>query len=929
MADVDDYSITGSEDAADIEGIPGVDDDFGAIEMFDSNAEPSTFSSQAPVAVMSEEITPKPSTKKSKRDRKAKEDKKRAASKEGIVHSSPIHGEEGSSWSQHKAKRKTIRDVEFPDSPPTQTRLTEHSSNTPWGRLQDVEEEEVTAAGEAAASTTFKTKTKRKLSDSADGKGRRKRRSHDQKHGGQTIDSGSSPSLYKRKSKRSVQGNVIYEHDEADADPQQSPTIAHVRRRSQSRDARSRENSAPVESQMDVDLGIDERTKTDATPLAEADDAIERLAREAWNEHRIGQQALDEGENRAQEKELADEYPQNPLDDSVDGMVEAQPPNAKSKKNKSTRKKAKPTYYEQDPIPDIASDDEGHRNAMGELPSPSAATPKAGRVKRAAKKESRGRKPKREKLSQSMRGGSADGVGALGQASGQSRNRLVGYTQGRFTDAELARIARAVECYRADHDISQQEVNELIHAPGGTTAGETHAQLWSRIFAECPDRHRQKVINITRKKFHNFVARGTWTAEQDTELAELIQQHGTKWSHIAGLINRHPEDLRDRYRNYIVCGPNQRKDAWDENEEARLTQHIIESMMVIDELRANQPSRPLLQKSYEELIDWQNISELMDRTRSRLQCITKWKSLNIRTHGRDHLISSQPDSQISFRLEKARRQIAAMPVEERYRLVMAINATTVSTDAKIPWQKLVDKPFRNQWHRSTQMLLWRRLKQSVPNWENSNVRDCAQYLVDQYNQTGDLPEVADKFFDDAEEMHYIQAITPVSISGIQGDGRGQVSAEFIRESDGEYNNANEDIAQLEEGEEHQPEEQDVEMRIDPALAEVATSPKKSTPAKSTTFKTPRSRKRRRRSAADDDSIEDTSEGPQEPQRTQEYDAEVDDEQLRAKTTPSKLKSPRGKKATQQTSPSGSGKDSLMADSVMDDMEDLPARIAVA
>lgn len=204
----------------------------------------------------------------------------------------------------------------------------------------------------------------------------------------------------------------------------------------------------------------------------------------------------------------------------------------------------------------------------------------------------------------------------------------------------------------------------MVHAPGGTTAGDEHAQLWVRIFAECPDRHRQKLINITRKKFHNFVARGTWTAEQDAELNELISVHGTKWSKIAALINRHPEDLRDRYRNYLVCGPYQRKDAWDEAEEARLTQYVIDAMEAIDELRGSEPNHHLLTRSYEELIDWQNISERMDRTRSRLQCITKWKSLNVRVNGKDKLLSGEPDAQISFRLEKARDSCRPCPTKK-------------------------------------------------------------------------------------------------------------------------------------------------------------------------------------------------------------------------------------------------------------------------
>lgn len=457
MADVDDNSIAGSEGSvgeADVDQLPGGDADFGAIEMFDSNAAPATFSSQAPLAVMSEDAPLESSAKKSKRDKKEKREKKRKSSQEDTIATSPIPEVDDSSRKHRKPKRQSTKDVEIPDSQPHQ-KPAERSADTPWGQLQEEEA--------AAASSQTKKKKKRKLSDSADGKGRKKRRSHDQDTEDQ--ETGSSTFLRKRKDKRGVAESAIYEDNEPESDTQGSPTVAHLRRRSQSREARSRENSVLAGSQMEVDVGEEDQPEADAAASAEADGDVERLAREAWNEHRNGQQALEEKQNGDQDTEMPDQYPQEPLNAALEDIAEAEPSSAKSKKTRSSRKKAKPTYFEQDPIPDIAGDDETNKNALGELPSPSAATPKARRAKRAAKKESRGRKPKREKLSQSMRGASADAAdGDFGTTPGQSRNRLDGFTQGRFTDAELARIARAVEQYRAENDISQREVNEVSMA---------------------------------------------------------------------------------------------------------------------------------------------------------------------------------------------------------------------------------------------------------------------------------------------------------------------------------------------------------------------------------------------------------------------------------------------------------------------------------
>lgn len=464
----------------------------------------------------------------------------------------------------------------------------------------------------------------------------------------------------------------------------------------------------------------------------------------------------------------------------------------------------------------------------------------------------------------------------------------------------------------------------MIHASGGTTAGDGHAQLWTQIFAECPDRHRQKIINITRKKFHNFVARGTWTPEQDAELTALIQVHGTKWAKIASIVNRHPEDLRDRFRNYLVCGSNKRNDAWDEGEEARLTQYVLDAMEAIDEMRIRQPSRDLLERSYEELIDWQMISERMDRTRSRLQCITKWKSLNIRLRGKDKLESTEPDAQISFRLERARLQIAAMPEAEQIRLLVAIQATDVSLDSRIPWQKLVDKQFRNKWHRLTQMLLWQRLKQTVPDWEAQSTRNCAQYLINQYEQTGELPRVNSSAYDEmdnAREMDFVQRLPTLFVGPIgKGAVRGSYakSAEFVTELD----DGQEEAADGGGNQEMMVED---DIKIDPALTLVGP-PRNTTSAIRTGFGRPPELHRESRGGEtlmddpQENNEEPTPDGYDGPERVE---PETVKGPLRMKRTPRKHQSPgAGAKSLRRPSPPDAD-----SDSNMEDMEDLPARLS--
>ncbi|SPJ86839.1 uncharacterized protein FTOL_11864 [Fusarium torulosum] len=987
----------GSEDG-------GQDQDFGALEMFDSNATQAPYSSEAnnasfddkaPEALMSEEA-PSSQSRKNKRDRK---ERKRKSINDSA--SPQLLTDEDSSRKSRKSKKKPTLPVEIPDSLIENTTSNMYQSQPP----------EIPAADFDDEAPATQSKRKRKPSDSADGKQRKKRRSRDQGTESETqdvvpgtqegdqaapsqeLDTRSSQAASFLRTRNASQPGAIY--DAVSDETPNSPSAARL----EVRDARSREGSAAPDV-MDMDeptMEDDQGGETGRTGFFSINGSensehqdVERMAREAWNEHVNGQPQANTQESAHPEEMEVDiptsaQRPQTTHDvyDVPGSPIQSpNPPSASAKKMRSAKaKKAKPTFFDKSPSPE----------QDGPLPSPSAMTPMPR--KRAKKASSRRKSEANRALSsQNVQDGDDDDA-EDGNAAVGRRNRMAGYTQGRFNDVELGRIAQAVESYRVEHSMDQHELNAMIHAAGGTTAGDEHAALWARIFATCPDRHRQKIINITRKKFHNFVARGTWTNEQDAELRDLIEVHGTKWSKIAGIVNRHPEDLRDRYRNYIVCGDSQRKDTWDETEEGNLTQYVMEAMGAIDELRRIQPSRELLKKPYEELIDWQNISERMERTRSRLQCITKWKAMNIKTHGKDKLVSHAPDAPISFRLEKARRQIAAMPDEERYRMVMAISGSSAQVESKIPWQRLVDKQFRNSWHRPTQMLLWRRLKHMVPESEQKSVRDCAQYLHELYGQTGELPNVDDSLFNDAEEMEFLNTI-PIAhapTSSAPTNGQNNMSAEFVDEADEEGDEHQEseypvpdeniqpdlpiapmehfeaapmasmdpvapvaDLAPMEAAEmvdpalsaepveaiEDTPLEEgpapivkptDTPVFAEPAPPKAtrvarrtgmgkakAPKPPRKASARSTPVKpTPSRRSTRRGAAASQDPIEDDGEAQA---SAAAESSEVDEAQTRKRKTPSRFRSTT---AAAVPNTADAADDS---DSVMDDMEDMPARI---
>ncbi|GKU00660.1 myb dna- protein [Fusarium langsethiae] len=954
----------------------GQDQDFGVLEMFDSNATQAPYSSQinsaslnqkAPEAFMTEEPP-------SSQIRKHKREKKERKRKDTNDSASPQPTEEDSSRKHRKSKKKSVQSVEIPDS-----LANDISSNTYQslpGQISAVD------LNDDDAAPATQTKRKRKTSDPTDGKRRKKHRSRDDGAATEsqdgvpetqdaqpaseevnTHDPEAASFLHTRNASRP---GAIY--DDVAEDTPGSPSATRL----ETRDAQSREGSA-VYDEMELDASAAQGNQNEDTEQPEflqyngsQDPQVEDIGmatRQAWSEQvHKAQNNIDIQGSAEQHDEM--EIPtsaQRPrtthdvYDVPGSPIPTPNPPSTNTKKSRSAKaKKAKPTFFEKSPSPE--------QDEFAPLQSPSAMMPAA---RKRAKKVTNRNAP-----SQSMQDADDD-------QNSQRRGRMDGHTKGRFSDEELSRIARAVEAYRSTNNMEQYKLNEMIHTPGGTTASDEHADLWAQIFQTCPDRHRQKIINITRKKFHNFVARGTWTTEQDMELRDLMEVHDKKWSKIAGIINRHPEDIRDRWRNYIVCGEMQRKDTWDEQEERNLTQIVMESIAHID---------PNNERPYMDLIDWQEISKRMGRTRSRLQCITKWRAMNIKTHGKDKLASNAPDSSISFRLEKARRQIAAMPDEERYRMVMAIQNTTAQSDSKIPWQRLVDKKFRASWHRPTQSLLWHRLKKTVPGQEGKIPSECATYLMGVYSQTGELPNVEDALQDDTEEMKFMEEMDHLHHGH-------NVSAERVNDGDddeqqaGEYGISDENIqpdlpiapmehldpapmasmdsvapvadlapmdpaemvdpalsaepveaveaTPLEEKPEYIEEEEvlvakpvDTPEFFEPAppkatrvakrtgmgKAKAPRTPRKAS-ARSTPVKATSTRRNTRRAAAlSRDPIED--DGEAQPSAPGDDDSEVDEAKARKRKTPSRFRS--------TTAADFSVADD--SDSVMDDMEDMPARI---
>ncbi|QPG74447.1 hypothetical protein FOA43_001776 [Brettanomyces nanus] len=133
--------------------------------------------------------------------------------------------------------------------------------------------------------------------------------------------------------------------------------------------------------------------------------------------------------------------------------------------------------------------------------------------------------------------------------------------------------------------------------------------FWEILQKVLPSRNRASLYKHIRRTYHVFKVRATWNTEEDTKLAELAENFQGKWKLVGKEMGRMPEDCRDRWRNYIKCGSNRKKNKWDIQEEIRLKEAIK---------KFDVDGTP---------INWTQVSEMMGGTRSRIQCRYKWKKI--------------------------------------------------------------------------------------------------------------------------------------------------------------------------------------------------------------------------------------------------------------------------------------------------------------
>ncbi|KAL8369683.1 hypothetical protein RB595_000155 [Gaeumannomyces hyphopodioides] len=400
---------------------------------------------------------------------------------------------------------------------------------------------------------------------------------------------------------------------------------------------------------------------------------------------------------------------------------------------RSTRKRvSRPSYFEREA--------QSNKKALEELPAPEAATPL-------------------KKLQRTARTGPLNMTSAASPTKRKTKEKRSKneYASGAFTAQENAAIKRAVEEFRVENGMSQVAINTMIHEnPASIESTDLHRQLWEKVLPACPDRRRQKIILRARAMFHNFAGRGVFTEAQDEQLRRLVERMGQKWTEIGKIVDRNPLDLRDRWRNYAVCGDKRKTAAWDEAEVSRLVDLVMDAINTTLRSRGQELSDEESREQAEKDVPWDIISKHMDRTRSAKQCREKWTWLQAR-QAQNSDGSGNEDDVVGQALEKTRADLRKMTPADKHALIRAIHETHVSTDEKIPWPKLGDAAFRKRWNRDTLRIMWSRLRPTVSGHEHLSTRSVAEALLDSYDRDQVLTQLEDGDVDDDAEASILGA----------------------------------------------------------------------------------------------------------------------------------------------------------------------------
>lgn len=327
---------------------------------------------------------------------------------------------------------------------------------------------------------------------------------------------------------------------------------------------------------------------------------------------------------------------------------------------------------------------------------------------------------------------------------------------GVWTQAEISRLDAFRDKYCTENGLSSLQFNARVQS--SIRYDKDVSELFKEAHLTFPYRTRMSVTRFCRRRYHNFPARGTWTESEDESLKQAVIVKGRSWKAVGEMINRFPEDCRDRYRNYHINAQNRNQESWTDAEILNLCRAVHDCMVKMKELNQQAKSKKFVGREVPEsdsesdeevrdsrLINWQIVSDAMGPGggRSRLQCSLKWAQLRMtdrakfmkRVNGTlrgSSLTDNDKTKKLkteNWRVTRAMRKLGNLKPGDRYDFLQAFATCKAKEEGNIAWRSLGDQAFRSRWTTIERKAALQIFKSEIPDGNNMDYRDIANRLL--------------------------------------------------------------------------------------------------------------------------------------------------------------------------------------------------------
>ncbi|KAL9127980.1 MAG: hypothetical protein Q9217_003241 [Psora testacea] len=327
---------------------------------------------------------------------------------------------------------------------------------------------------------------------------------------------------------------------------------------------------------------------------------------------------------------------------------------------------------------------------------------------------------------------------------------------------EIIKLEAFRDSYCEANNKTYRQFNEIIQSNIRGNPQAVH--LFNDLQDLFPTHRRSYVQRFCRRKFHNFSARGTWTPEDDQLLRQAVAEKGTSWKTVGAMIDRFPEDCRDRYRNYLTNAEHRNREQWTQAEIVNLAGAIVDCMRIMKAERYRRKQEkyghdlPMSDSEEQDkadmkLINWQAVSNRMGAHgggRSRLQCSFKWNKLkekdqkqylhNVRESRQGVNALQGPDDNHTksggWRMKQAAKKVTNMLPGDRYDLLQAILQCGAPSEGNIPWKSIGEDWWQGRWNTTERKAGWLMMKREIAGSEGMDYRDVVYRLLTPLLQQG-------------------------------------------------------------------------------------------------------------------------------------------------------------------------------------------------